>query len=200
MSDGCLLKEGRNKTAYAVRICSNDREIIAWMHNYMCRGNKIYMQHNGYLIKYRNLAGIQFMRNNKLIERKSLCVEYPDSIPSEQTRHFIRGYFDGNGSIVINERSYNVYGQVRIACGSEHFLNRMKEVLAANQIKAQIYRDGRPNNASYYLTITSRRNVERFFSYMYDDVPAQEMLQRKYLKYSEYLNNSKLKYNITHIA
>ena len=41
MSDGCLTPQGRNKTMECVWINLNDKEMIEYLHNRMCIGNKI---------------------------------------------------------------------------------------------------------------------------------------------------------------
>lgn len=110
MSDGCLTREGRNKTAYAVRITSNDREIVEWLHEYMCVGNKIYrVGERCYQIKFRNLQAIEYMMIYGLKERKSLNMLFPHNIPEQFMPHFIRGYFDGDGSMVLHTNEYNTY-------------------------------------------------------------------------------------------
>ena len=119
MSDGCLSKSGRNKNRYTVRICSNDFDIIEWLHTYMCVGNKIYKQgQNGFVIQFRNECSIKFMMDYGLKERKSLDAVFPD-IPDDFLGDFIRGYFDGNGSMVLQRTRYNTYAQVSFTSGSK---------------------------------------------------------------------------------
>lgn len=198
MSDGCLQKEGRNKSAYAVRICSNDYQIIKWLHEYLCCGNKIYKQNDhGYLIKYRNKESIDFMMDNCLTERKSLNMVFP-SIPNEYLGDFIRGYFDGDGSIALTNTRYNTYAQVSFTSGSVEFLNTLQEKLQEHNIRSQIYKDGRSNNNSYYLRATKRSEIEKLFSFMYNDLVNVGFLQRKYDKYLSYMR-IKPKYK-SHIA
>ncbi len=196
MSDGCLLLEGRNKTAYAVRICSNDLDIIEWMHNYMCVGNKIYKQgEKGKLIKYRNQDAIKFMMDNNLTPRKSLTVRFPN-IPEEYTRDFIRGYFDGNGSVVIRETQYNTYGQISFTSGSINFLDVLRNVLSECNIDSRLYEDGRTTNGSFYLRVIKRSEIEKLYHYMYDEIEDVPFLKRKKDKF-DLLLSAKPKYNIT---
>lgn len=195
MSDGCLTLQGRNKTMECVWINLNDKEMIEYLHSRMCIGNKVYIQGKNYSLKYRNSEGISFMKNFKLIQRKSSIVQFPN-LPDEYIRHFIRGYFDGNGSIVVKNTKYNTYAQTSITCGSFDFLESMMYKLRAFNIKSNIYKDGRSNNGSYYLRQTKRSEVEKMFDFMYKDIDKNNMLLRKYTKYQNYINNTKLKYNI----
>lgn len=196
MSDGCLKMEGRNKTSYAVRICSNDLDIIKWLHGCLCVGNKIYSQSkNGYQIKFRNEKSILFMIGYGLKERKSLDVKFP-SIPDAFIGDFIRGYFDGNGSIIMRTNRYNTYAQVSFTSGSMDFLKSMKSVFELHGIESHLYKDNRPSNRSYYLRIIKRSEIEKVFSLMYSDVNKDAFLSRKYMKFLNYLD-CKPKYKIT---
>lgn len=198
MSDGCLLREGRNKTAWAVRICSNDRDIIEWLHNYLCVGNKIYKQNEcGHLIKYRNTESIQFMMDNHLTERKSINMEFPD-VPDEFFGDFVRGYFDGDGSIVLHRTRYNLYGQASFTSGSIGFLETLQKRLEERGIHSKIYKDGRTTNNSYYLRVIKRSEIEKLFALMYQDLNGAGFLNRKYEKY-KILMDAKPKYQ-SHIA
>ena len=177
LSDGCLMLEGRNKNAYSVRISSNDYDIVCWLHDKLCVGNKIYRQgKNGYVIKYRNKESINFMIDLGLTERKSLTAEYP-VIPNSVFQDFLRGYFDGNGSVILHKTQYNVYGQVSFASGSKRLLDGLYEQLLFNGIKSHVYKDDRSNNSSYYLRVTKRSELERLYHVMYEDID-----ERGYLK------------------
>lgn len=194
MSDGCLRREGRNKTAYAVRICSNDEEIVKWLHNRLCVGNKIYKQgNNGFQIKYRNRESIEFMMNCGLTERKSLDMKFPD-IPDAAFGDFLRGYFDGDGSIILRTNRYNTYGQASFTSGSIEFLQTLQEKLLEQNIESHLYRDGRATNNSFYLRATKRSEIEKLFNLMYPN-DCYARLERKYNKFRWYLD-CKPKYNI----
>lgn len=194
MSDGCLRKEGRNKSAYAIRICSNDEDIITWLHNQLCDGNKIYRQgKNGFQIKYRNTESIKFMMDHGLKERKSLDMKFPN-VPNVVFGSFLRGYFDGDGSIILRNTCYNTYGQASFTSGSFDFLQKLQDKLSEQNIESHLYRDGRVTNSSYYLRIIKRSEIEKLFRLMYFN-DCDVSLKRKYNKFKSYLD-CKPKYNI----
>lgn len=198
MSDGCLQLEGRNKTSFAVRISSNDIEIIEYLHEYMCDGNKIYKAgKNGFVIKYRNKESISFMQKYGLTERKSLTVQFPN-VPDDVVRHFIRGYFDGNGSIIVSQNRYNTYGQASITSGSMAFIEDLKKKLEEKGIASHIYKDDRETNKAIYLRVIKWSELEKFYHFLYDGVDAPELLERKYNKFAE-LMTFKRKYK-SHIT
>ena len=58
-----------------------------------------------------------------MTQKKSLTVEFP-YINNKYLHHFIRGYFDGDGSITINKK-----GQPKISiCGSKPFLIVLRNI------------------------------------------------------------------------
>lgn len=193
MSDGCLKYEGRNKNRLAIRIGLNDYDMIKKLHDYMCVGNKIYCQGKQYSIKYRNENSINFLVKNGLTERKSLTMKFPN-IPYNVLASFIRGYFDGDGSIILSHTKYNIYGQVSFASGSKDFLLGLQKALIDNfDIKSTLYDDRRPNTHTKALKITKRKEIDKFFNVIYKD--ADIYLERKYKKFIV-LKNNPLKYNI----
>lgn len=185
ISDGCLLREGRNKTSYAVRITSNDKAMVEWLHESLCVGNKIYSQGKSFTIKYRNVDGISFMMKHGLTERKSLTVEFPE-IPDLYVWSFIRGIFDGNGSVTLSKTKYNTYAQVSITSGSKIFLEKMSEKFKEFNIESHLYMDRRTTNKSWYLRLTKRSEIEKFYEMTYSG--ASVFLDRKHDKFNEYFS------------
>ena len=139
------------------------------------------------MIKYRNKDGIKFMMDNNLVERKSSIVEFPN-IPREFMWDFIRGYFDGNGSLILHKTPYNVYGQISITSGSSSFVSKLQDFLTAEDIESHIYKDGRDNHNAIYLRVINKRNVYKFCQNIYMSKNEFPYLERKYQKYITLLN------------
>lgn len=57
---------------------------------------------------------------------KSLLLKFPDFIPESLISHFIRGYFDGDGSVTISKKGYFA---ISFISGSEDFINGLNEFL-----------------------------------------------------------------------
>ena len=94
-------------------------------------------------------------------------------IPKKLTRHFIRGYFDGDGSININKTvSFS---------GQKSFLLKIQEILKGNNIdltKIYTYNDKR-KDLSFNLKISTRENqTKKMYDYLYTD--AKRFLKRKH--------------------
>jgi hypothetical protein len=133
-----------------------------------------------------------------LSPNKSKTMEFPN-VPQEFVRDFIRGCWDGDGSIYF-ESPRKLRGSY--TCGSLNFIERLVQEL----YKAGIYKrkppldetdadrmrlnypDGRfplrihqePRSKSYYIKVDTRENLERLFHYLYDGVEESLYLSRKY--------------------
>ena len=103
---------------------------------------------------------------------KSYELKIPyDIIPSDFIRHFIRGYFDGDGSIYF-DKNKNKY---RISFVSlENVLNEFKSIL---KIDNKLIKDKR-SSVAYYLLISKEDEVNRILDYLY--LNSNIYLDRKY--------------------
>jgi hypothetical protein len=116
-------------------------------------------------------------------ECKSLKLEIP-KIKSEYYSSFIRGYFDGDGSVF----SYMDRNSIRYRCniiGSTNFMKWMKNILP---IDVRLYKEPRVTDI-YYINVQTKNSLEKFYYYLYSS-PGYK-LERKYNKYSEFIHSLK---------
>lgn len=102
----------------------------------------------------------------------------PESVPKELLRHFLRGFFDGDGTLYSDEK--NLYCSI---CGSsKHMIDQVKE-LVKEELDIDLYINERKEySVPFYITGTkSQQNVKLFLDYIYKD--ANIYLDRKYNKY-----------------
>ena len=120
------------------------------------------------------------------IPKKSHKIEMPYScVPDGLMRHFIRGYFDGDGSIGIyhhSQRKKLKYPRAKITCGSKNFVNQLRDYLITKNIHCGIHES---QNGIYDIFFTGKDNVISFAKYMYDD--SNIYLDRKYEIYKKCL-------------
>jgi hypothetical protein len=125
--------------------------------------------------------------------KKSLTVKFPN-IPEPFIRHFIRGCWDGDGSISKASDS-NSY-RASFVSGSYDFIFYL-----VNYLKDKGF-DVKPSktemkNTIYYFKIDGNEQCSRLFHYLYDDVSPEMYLERKYKKFLEsaelYSNSQRLK-------
>lgn len=135
--------------------------------------------------KYRSQKTVEDLKKLGCIEKKSLILQFPteEQVPSSLINHFIRGYFDGDGS--ISSTRYKNYQAYNISfVGTQDFINKLSNILNIGSVCP----DKRKTN-SWYLNIGGNQQVLQIYHYLYDD--AHRYLQRKYDKFMELVN----KYN-----
>ena len=130
-----------------------------WSNTYrLCMYNKIFK--NG-LIK------------NGCVPKKSLVLKFPtgDQVPNHLLKHFIRGYFDGDGHITK-------YGASSVV-SSKNFIENLQLNLSNIGINSYI-RDCK-NPLTKRLIISKKENSLKFLEMIYDN--STVYLNRKYNKY-----------------
>jgi hypothetical protein len=96
------------------------------------------------------------------IPAKSLVLEFPAFISDIFMSDFIRGFFDGDGSISCSKGSW----RATITSGSSSFILKLQEFLSKKAIYTKLYKTGK-NNACFSLHIARRSDLENFASYIY---------------------------------
>jgi hypothetical protein len=119
--------------------------------------------------------------------KKSRDIRFPD-MPEECVRHFIRGCWDGDGSVYIECRQDRLVASY--VCGSYAFIEDLLVHLEkAGLPKRNIYETKRGERASYYFKYSGRQ-CNQLYHYLYDDVPPAQYLERKYLLFKKYCDRS----------
>lgn len=120
------------------------------------------------------------------VPRKSLILTFPtyDIVPSELMRHFIRGYFDGDGCISLKQNAHSVT-QVVSMLGTKEFLEGMLKEYNGASIQ-MIKKELRTTSNTYEIKFRKEEG-KRFLDYMYDG--SSIYLQRKFDKYNINTNN-----------
>jgi len=114
--------------------------------------------------------------------RKSLTLKFPE-IPNEYIRHFIRGCWDGDGTVYFESRSGRPVA--KFVCGSKEFIQSMQSVLNSNGLPKQTiciqkYKTKRGNGCSFTIQYTGA-SCAFLFDYLYDGVSSEQYLSRKYI-------------------
>lgn len=102
----------------------------------------------------------------------------PD-INKKYENHFVRGLFDGDGSVVKSNTNYSV----RI-CNTETTTNWVLEITRKNlDVGGGVYRSTN-SEVAYRWTICGRIQVERFSDWIYDN--QERYLKRKYNRFQDF--------------
>lgn len=111
-----------------------------------------------------------------LSPKKSLKIQFPD-VPTQYVRHFIRGCWDGDGSVYFDGQS----GKIRASyiCGSLLFISQIVQELYKIGIPRRTIHTKQGKSASYYIRVDGIY-LKKLFHFLYDEVPSSQYLQRKY--------------------
>lgn len=120
------------------------------------------------------------------IQNKSKLLTFPNEniVPKELIHHFIRGYFDGDGSVTAG---INPKGHIRILIGivgTESFLSEIRKALSLEDTK---YLYKYKNKDIHELKVGGTNVVKAIYDFIYKD--ATVFLERKYIKFKEYYGN-----------
>lgn len=123
----------------------------------------------------------------RLKPNKELRLSLPD-IPDKYLRHFVRGYFDGDGCVSYgfykrkNRKSKTFALMVRFSSGTKGFLKDISRRIALVTDLGLGYLS--KNGKNFNLTYNKNKSV-RLFRYMYYNVSKEQYLKRKYNKFQE---------------
>lgn len=120
------------------------------------------------------------------IERKTFKLKFPN-IKKELIPHFIRGYFDGDGSVFlhtqkVNNREYQYIGVT--ICGIYSFLDELTNYTG---YKSCIYKDKRKETDCWSLKLLSNIRALQFYHYIYNN--AHFFLNRKRKKFEDFIKD-----------
>jgi len=121
-----------------------------------------------------------------VVKNKSLILSYPEWLPTELQSHFVRGYFDGDGSISFSKS----IGSVDITFTSTNdFCNSLKDIISDICPNAYIEDASCHNGITKVLNVCKQKEALYLCDWMYKD--AKMFLTRKYDRYlllKEYLH------------
>lgn len=113
---------------------------------------------------------------------KSLTLTFPqESIFKDNSliKHFIRGYFDGDGSVGLYPTKYKTPRYTCSVLGTKDFLEK---VLHYSKVDAKFEHDKRHSKETFHFQLSATR-TKKFLDYLYKDCTIY--LDRKFDKYLE---------------
>ena len=118
----------------------------------------------------------QSLVKNGCVPRKSLILKFPNEtiLPKNLIKHFIRGYFDGDGCVCLTNKTREIS-----ILGTAEMLNEIKNITGIFKQKVN-----KPKNKNIYQLNQFNENAFNFLKYIYED--ATIYLNRKYEKYLEF--------------
>jgi hypothetical protein len=118
-------------------------------------------------------------------QAKSFIIKYPEWLPKELTIHFIRGMFDGDGSLCRRE---NGEWKWSLATTKECGESIQQIILDELKIIVNLRHISKTNNNTYELESNGNEKVLKLSEWLYNDTTELIRLNRKYQKYLELID------------
>lgn len=142
--------------------------------------NKTYYQA---YISLRDSKMVKDLADKGCVNNKSLILTFPkEKIPKEHYSHFIRGYFDGDGSLHKTLCGKAKKFNYRISfVGTKDMLENIKNIFHKEKLSLE-------NKGNFYvLAISGNKQLESILSYIYKDSYNDIELTRKRQIYNQFL-------------
>ena len=158
---------------------------------FQCERDIRYIHNKQYDKYYVNFCLQSTYLSDKLLQlgvqaNKSFKITFPNFLPQELHRHFIRGYFDGDGCIGFSNRGWKSTSVEMI--GNEPFINAIKDIIYSETGK-MMRMHKKTNSGVYEINSSGIFNVYSILNYLYKD--ATIYLQRKYDRYVNFMEQYK---------
>lgn len=179
-NDKSLLEQVRKALSSEHTIYSRKPRVVKFSSgkSYFCREN--------FNIRIGNKKMFSDLINLGLTPRKSLHMKFP-KIPPRYFSHFLRGYFDGDGCVMIKVHKGQSAKEVRVAftSGCKKFLDILSKELHSY---LQINNKNANRNSEAFNLAYRKRDGLKILSFMYKDLDKAPFLDRKYAIYKNYLD------------
>lgn len=194
-ADGSISKKTHGQNTFSLAI--HEIEPLEALKKDLETDKPIYIQDNSkYQNKYSNKIGYRLtMVSNKMVsdlerhgivEQKTFKLKLP-KLKEHLYSHFIRGYFDGDGSVFYTKARGKIDEVLAVSiCGTNSFLTELCSKLNVNT--KLIYKDRRKETDCWNLKLYNQTKALPFYHYIYRNIRHSFYLKRKKDKFDKYIN------------
>lgn len=196
MSDGWVTSNRQ----IGIRLNIKDKNVLYKIASYFSENINLKKSGNFCLFKISSCEAFYNFKKYGITTNKTYDNLRIPEMNEELIRHFIRGYFDGDGTIYI-DRNFLIYNICSI---NEEFLIQIQNVLSNNGIYSSINKEVRKGKKMfvvdhycqdcknmYRLFIRRKSELIKFHEFMYDK--STIFMERKYNKYRDNIELTKYK-------
>lgn len=188
-ADGTVAKNGNG---FAIALQERDKALLDRLNHEFGGDRKLtFIEYseknpnwqNAYYLSISNHKMNQDLIKHGAIPNKSLSLEFPNTIPNDLIRHFVRGYFDGDGSLAKNEDRCTIIS-------TENFCKALANIVSdkLNVHCSIMLCHGNADKPTRTFQIAGKNQVKKFLDWLYFD--ADIYLGRKHSLYlSKYYQN-----------
>jgi len=181
ITDGCISNTG------TVLLCMNDQEILEKVKKVMGSTHKVEpskYQEKLYIFHFARENMVKDLESLGVVPKKSLIVTFPN-VPDEHLSDFIRGVFDGDGSIFLDKRSKNCPIRSAFYSGSKYFIEKLEDNLINLGMPKRRISQQKTKNGIYYGIRYGHKNSLKLFNILYKNAKNRLYLDRKYRRFLE---------------
>jgi hypothetical protein len=192
---GFIAADGHlSKTKYKLAFCVKDSDILYKLRSAIGAGSPVRnrkvldkrtnKENEQYNIQINSKEFCQYIKNHGVDENKSKIFNFPN-LKKKLHSHFVRGLYDGDGSIHIKKSKVKNKPTCRINLISTfECISYIKDYLETFMKFNVQHIFSKPDQNIHYISI--QKGVIDFLEWIYKDSTAECRLDRKYAKYEEY--------------
>lgn len=175
-----------------IKIHKDDIQLVEKIRDFFCPEIPIKEIKNTISFRLSSKELVSQFNSYGCVKNKTYSDMHIPNIPKNLIRHFIRGYFDGDGTIFIDRKYY----KSNICSVCKNFLKELQDILTENNIESRINIEKRSNKIMktpqgkstnckdmYRLYVSKQTEIIKFKDFMYRN--STIYLQRKYNKFPE---------------
>lgn len=209
LADGCISTEHNDGSRaqnfrFTVNNSIDDEEIINKFSSVICPDNIVAKKtklNNDKVVRKPQLCVRwsskymfdQFISKYNITPRKTkdTTFKFPfETIPQDLVRHFIRGFFDGDGSVSSHNYGNTIYFNFSFTSTSQDFLNQIADIIEPlhKDVKRHFNKQQGKNMICYDLRFKYNKNrtecIKLIYDWLYDN--STIYLNRKKTKFEYY--------------
>lgn len=183
-ADGCV---SSSESKIELGLAEKDLHHIEKFKNFIGINNKISYREKtkSYRFSFRSQNMKQDLINLGCVPKKSLILNFPNEnqVPEYLIKHFLRGYFDGDGHFTNTEKCFEA-GYI----GTNNFIvESLKHLPDSIKRKDLTIKDVHRHDGAKTYSFYSYNDVKEFLDFLYKD--CNIYLDRKYEHYLDFINN-----------
>lgn len=188
-----------NKSTVSISLQEEDKNILELIRNEIKSEKPLefldYSKKHDFGYSYKNQYRLcifskhicEELNNKGITPNKSLTIGFPNWLNKELIPHYIRGVYDGDGSIYRAYRNVNNLPITVTITATESFCKSLQKICKEElNISAGIYDASCHNGITKVFVLSGRNIAKKFLDWIYQD--AELYLQRKYDRYCNYYN------------
>lgn len=195
-ADGC---NKMDKSTISISLQESDKDLLEQIRleigsekplRYIDNSNKHtfgYTYENMYELQMFSKYMCKQLADKGIVPNKSLVIGFPEWLDDNLLSHYVRGVFDGDGTInqsFVSENNKPINFNI---LGTNSFCQTLMQICKDKlNINSKIYDVSCHNGITKAFTINRKMDIKSFLDWIYKD--AEIYLQRKYDRYCKYYN------------